>query len=496
MLVIGSGLAGHIAALTAAEKGLSVVVIEGDSKSASSWAQGGIVAPTPEDADALKEDLFKAGVGVNNREAVDMLVREGARCIQKWLVDKAHVQFDSDKVLEAAHSENRILHIKDHTGQVLMERLLDCLEADPLIQRRKGLLVDLLLSDRHDQREESQYKTSHCTGAYIFNQETRCVEALAAKATILACGGYSALFDHSTGPRSLTGTGIAAAHRIGARTLNLEYVQFHPTALYSPGHRPQLLSEALRGHGAKLLNEKLESFVDELAARDVVARAIHSQILEQDKNHVWLDCRQMENFSERFPKIFKLLKARSINPSHDLIPIVPAAHYTLGGIWTDMKARSSIKGLMAAGEVACTGLHGANRLASTSLLEALVFAEQAGKAAGDWVRIHGEKFNFQPKEWEPGNETVDPALLKQDWNLLRKTMWNYVGLARSNARLKRASRMLSDLRSDVEDFYKKAKLNESLIGLRQAVLVATLVLYAADRNKKSLGTHYRVDSME
>lgn len=496
VLVIGSGLAGHISALTAAEQGLSVVMIEGDQQSASSWAQGGIVAPTVEDADALKEDLLNAGVGINNKAAIQTLVGEGARCLQKWLIDKAKVEFDPDKVLEAAHSAKRILHVKDHTGQVLMDRLREALAKEPLIQTRKGLLVDLLLSDRHDQREESQYKTSHCTGAYVFNQTSRQVEALAAKATILACGGYSALYDHSTGPRSLTGTGVAAAHRIGARTLNLEYVQFHPTALYSPGRRPQLISEALRGHGAQLLNEKLESFVDELAPRDVVARAIHSQILEQEKNHVWLDCREMDQFEERFPKISKVLTERSLDPSKDLIPIVPAAHYTLGGVWTDMKARSSVKGLMAAGEVACTGLHGANRLASTSLLEALVFAEQAGKAAGEWIQGHGAEFDFQPKQWDPGDETVDPALLKQDWDLLRKTMWNYVGLARSNARLKRASRMLSDLRSDVEGFYKKASLNESLIGLRQAVLVATLVLYAADRNKKSLGTHYRVDSRD
>lgn len=491
VLVVGSGLAGQISALKAAESGAQVMLVEGDQQSASAWAQGGIVEPTSQDADALREDILNAGCKINNEEAIDIVIREGERCIREWLRDKAKVPFDKDKVLEAAHSSKRILHIKDHSGSIIMEHLAETIDTHPNIEKREGLLVDLLLTDRHDYHLQSVYRPSQCAGAYVFNQSSRVVETVAATATVLSTGGFSALYEHSTGPRSLTGNGIAAAHRVGAKTLHLEYVQFHPTALYIKGQRPQLLSEALRGAGAKLLNEKKESFVNELAPRDLVARSIHSQLLEQSLDHVWLDARKIVQFEVNFPSLYQLLQAKHIDPSKHLIPVVPAAHYTIGGIWTDPWAQTSIPGLMAAGEVACTGLHGANRLASTSLLEALVFGERAGESAAQWWKQQKGQFHFDAKEWAPAKEAVDPALLKQDWQLLRRTMWNYVGLSRNSARLKRAERMLQDLRSDVENFYKTAQLNESLIGLRQSVLVATLVLYAALRNPKSLGTHFR-----
>lgn len=492
VLVIGAGLAGSIAALKASQLGKKVILIRGDTKSASTWAQGGIVKPTSEDSQNLRTDILEAGCGTNNPNAVNSIVEEGEALIKTWLIDKAKVQFDDDLALEAAHSKARILHVKDHTGRDIMKQLNELVEKDPNISVVNGLLIDFMQTDRHDKRVQSIYKTSRCCGAYIFNQSTRKVEAQIARAVVLATGGFSALYEHATGPRSLTGTGIAAAHRAGARTMHLEYVQFHPTALYIANDRRVLLSEALRGAGAKLLNSKKEPYVDELAPRDVVARSTHKELLENNATHVWLDCRKIENFQEHFPSLFEILVENKLNPSEDLIPVVPAAHYTLGGVWTNMAGQTSLKGLMAAGEVACTGLHGANRLASTSLLEALVYGDKAGESAANYASQNHE-LDFEAQEWIHGEENVDPALLQQDWQLLRKTMWNYVGLSRNKARLKRAERILSDLRNDVEDFYSHGQLNESLIGLRQAALVSTLVLYAALRNDTSLGTHFRED---
>ncbi|MEO5668568.1 MAG: FAD-dependent oxidoreductase [Bdellovibrionota bacterium] len=495
VIVIGSGLAGSIGALRAAEQGRKVLLIEGDSECASAWAQGGIVYPREGDFESLIQDIFAAGCGINNPVAVETVVKDGSKLVPYWLLDRAKVSFDRDAkgdldwALEAAHSRPRILHVKDQSGRAIMDKLRVMVASHPLIERKEGLLVDLLVSDRHDLRSSSVYKTSCCAGAYIFLRNEQRVEAFVAPAVLLATGGFSGLFEHSTGARSLRGDGIAAAHRAGARTLHLEYVQFHPTSLYIPNERRYLLTEALRGEGAKLLRMSGERFVDELAARDVVARAIHETMLHDGSEHVWLDCRGIKNFADHFPGILSLLEQKGLDPTLDLIPVVPSAHYTLGGVWTDSVGGTSLPGLFAAGEVACTGLHGANRLASTSLLEALVYGHRSADAAHVYLSsLQGWDFQAQP--WVPGEDEVDPALLSQDWQLLRRTLWNYVGLTRYDARLKRAERMLLDLRRDVESFYKRGKLSESLIGLRHAVQVATLILYAALRNPHSLGTHH------
>jgi L-aspartate oxidase len=495
VLVLGAGLAGSIAALRAAESGSRVLLVEAEAESASSWAQGGIVYSSAEAVEDLAHDIFEAGCRINNPSAVRVVSQEGPRILNEWLLAKCRVPFDTreggefDLTLEAAHSRARILHVKDHTGASIMDVISAAVRADTRIERLNGLLVDLMVSDRHDARSAAEYRTSTCAGAYVFVPASGQVLAVVAKAVILATGGFSRLFEHSTGPRGSRGDGISAAHRAGARTLHLEYVQFHPTALFVPGQPRYLLTEALRGSGARLLNAERKSFVDELAPRDVVARAIHEEMLHSGTEHVWLDVSAVQEFATRFPRIQELLAHHGFDPSRDLIPVVPAAHYTIGGVWTDLDGASSLPGLFAAGEVACTGLHGANRLASTSLLEALVFAHRAADAA---CRLAAENRDpdFEPKPWIPASVAVDPALLQQDWALLRRTMWNYVGLVRSPARLKRAERMLSDLRRDVEDFYQRGALSEALIGLRHAVLVATLVLYAALRNPQSLGTHF------
>ncbi len=493
VLVVGAGLAGGIAALRAAESGLRVTLVSSEA-SATAWAQGGIVYCGEGDPERLIRDILNAGCEVNYKPAVEFLARSGPQAVDHWLRDKLGVEFDKgadghpDLCLEAAHNTRRILHVKDFTGSAISKKLTEALNKNPLISRHPGVLVELLLSNRHDSRKDSQYNSSRVTGAYVFDSKTGQVNAYVAKAVILATGGFSQLYLHSTGPDTSRGDGIAAAHRAGARTLNLEYVQFHPTALFIPGEPRYLLTEALRGAGAKLLNFGGQRFVNELEARDVVSRAIHDELLKSNSSHVWMDLKPVESLAKKFPAIVKLLVEKGFDPEKDLIPVVPAAHYTIGGVWTDLNGATNLPGLFAVGEVACTGVHGANRLASTSLLEAIVFGEKAGEAAAKDAKCVALDFNARP--WISEKGEVDPALLNQDWQLLRQSLWNYIGLVRSGRRLDRAEKLLGELRLEIESFYREGTLSTELIGLRNGVLVATLLLYSALRNPTSIGTHF------
>jgi len=494
VLVIGGGIAGGVCALKSADLGHRVTLVK-NGESATGWAQGGIVYGPIVDPKLLEKDIVEAGAGHNYLPAVKLLVEESAQSVDRWLIERLKVPFDKrdenhfDFAMEAAHSEKRILHVKDATGRSIMASLDSALLSHPNIEILDASVLDLLLSDRNDLRREKSFSVSRCVGANVFFKETQNVQSIVAKSTLLATGGFSQLFLHSTGPETSRGDGIAVAHRAGARTLDLEFVQFHPTSLYVQGKPRRLLTEALRGAGAKILNFAKQSFVDELAPRDVVARAIHEEILKTGKDHVWLDLRSIENIENKFPNLIKLLNEDHFDYKTELIPIVPASHYTIGGVWTDLNGASSVLGLFAAGEVACTGLHGANRLASTSLLEGLVFGERAAVAMGRYMNLLAP-IDFQPRPWVAEKASVDPALMAQDWQLLRQTMWNYLGLVRSERRLARAERILVELRTEVESFYKKSALSPELIHLRNAVLVSTLVLYAALRNTRSIGTHY------
>lgn len=496
VLVIGTGLAGGIAALSAADAGANVVCIT-QKDSATEWAQGGIVYRGDSDPSSLESDILSAGANINNPDTVKLVAEEGPAAVERWLMKRLGVSFDvgtdgnPDLALEAAHHSRRILHVKDFTGKAIWEQLQVEIAKHPRIKCEEGILVDLMVSDRHNVCAGAEYAASRVQGAYVFRPGSGEVSTVTASVTILATGGFSSLYLHSTGPKSSRGDGISAAHRAGARTLHMEFVQFHPTALYIPGEPRRLITEALRGAGAKLLNLRNKSFVDELAPRDVVARAIHEEMLREGGAHVWLDLRLITDLETKFPSILKLLRSKGFDPHSDLIPVVPAAHYTLGGVWTDLNGATSLPGLYAAGEVACTGLHGANRLASTSLLEAIVFGERSGQsAAKESAALLKSPKNFEPKPWEPQSNPFDPALLVQDWDFLRQTLWNYVGLVRSERRLKRAERILAELRTEVEWFYKRSRLTEELIGLRHGVLVATLMLYAALRRRESVGVHY------
>lgn len=489
VLVLGSGLAGSVAALKAAELGAEVTLVS-QVDAASAWAQGGIVYRAEGgDPILLKADILKAGSNLNSEDCVDFVLDRGSALIEEWFQKKFPIPFDLQKDgrwdlgLEGAHSVRRILHISDQTGAALLKPLRDAIEKHPKIKVVVGELVELLVSNKHSTQSNARYLRPQCFGAYIMSQGE--VVAIEADATLLATGGYSGLYLHSSGPKTNFGAGVASAWKAGARVIDLEFVQFHPTTLFVEGKPRRLLTEALRGEGAKLLNYKGESFVDELAPRDVVARAIHSEMAASQRPCVYLDLRSIPDLEDKFQQVASTLKENGFSYKEDLIPVVPAAHYTMGGVWTDLEAQTSLLGLWAAGEVACTGLHGANRLASMSLLETLVFGDTA---ATSMLKFKSEKLQARP--WIPGNEDVDAVLVQQDWSVLRQTLWNYVGIVRSVERLGRAKKILKELSSEIDDFYKLSKLTPELLALRQGVAVGSLTVDSAIKRKQSVGSHF------
>jgi L-aspartate oxidase len=482
ILIIGCGIAGSTAALELRKKGLDVIVIA-EGVSNSLWAQGGIVGSSH----LLAEDIFEAGAGLCNPEAVAQLVKLGPSLVEKLLLEKVPFDRLPDGSLsftqEAAHSHRRILHHKDQTGIAIMQGL-QVTDVEP------RMAVDLITLSHHSKKSTDCYLPSTCVGAYVFDGKS--VELIFAKETILATGGLGEVFLHSTNPSSARGDGIAMAYRAGARIMNMEYIQFHPTTLYIGGERRFLLSEALRGEGARLLNARFQPFTEELAPRDVVSRAIFSEMLRSSSDHLWLDMthKSREWLEDRFPFITSYCLEKGVDLSKEPVPIVPAAHYSCGGVAVDLLGKTTIQRLRAIGEVSCTGLHGANRLASTSLLEGLVWGYTAAQdIIANW---EGRKDYFPPVEdWQMSPDKVDTALIRQDWMTIKQTMWNYVGLTRDQDRLRRALKMLRELQWEIDSFYEKAALSYELIGLRNGIMTALLIAQGAFRNKHSLGCHYR-----
>lgn len=520
VLVIGSGIAGAVAALALAQSSrLQVTVVTSAPdpwESNTFYAQGGIIGRGPEDsAELLKQDLLRAGGGYNNPRAVAILAKEGPRLLQEVLIDRLGVTFsetaehDLEYIREAAHSTSRILHVADTTGKAIEEKLIEALSQFPnvtLLSRHTA--VDLLTLSHHSRNPLDVYAPPTCVGAYIFDQERGTVNAYLARKTILASGGLGQIFLHTTNPPTARGDGLAMAYRAGARIINAEYVQFHPTALYRGRvDAPRfLISETVRGAGARLVNQKGQAFMEkyapqwkDLAPRDVVARSIHREMLETKVEYVFLDLRSQmaaERIKERFPTIYRRCLEAGVDITSELIPVVPAAHYLCGGVWVDEWGRSSLRDLYAVGEVSCTGVHGANRLGSASLLEGLVWG---WRAAQDVERVMGQREPLHvnagdvPPWYDTGVYVADPALIAQDMSTIRNIMWNYVGLVRSSARLARAMDELRHLRSEIDNFYHTAKLSDSLIGLRNSVQAALTVAMAAWENKSSRGCHYRED---
>ena len=520
VLIIGSGIAGGVVALALGEDSdIQVTVV---TNAPNPWesntflAQGGIIGRGPEDsAELLKEDLLRAGGGYNNPQAVGILAHEGPRLLQEILIGRLGVTFtetteqDLEYIREAAHSTRRILHVADATGKAIEEKLIEALSRLPnvtLLSRHTA--VDLLTLSHHSQNPIDVYAPPTCLGAYVFNQERGTVNAHLARKTMLASGGLGQIFLHTTNPPTGRGDGLAMAYQARARIINAEYVQFHPTALYrGPSGTPRfLISETVRGAGARLVNRQGEPFMEryapewkDLAPRDVVARSIHQEMLQTKVECVFLDLRSHmspDRIKERFPSIHRHCLGTGVDITRDLIPVVPAAHYSCGGVWVDEWGRSSYRDLYAVGEVSCTGVHGANRLGSASLLEGLVWGWRAAQHITEALK-GSEARHVNPRDIPPwydtGRYNADPALIAQDMNTIKHIMWNYVGLVRSSHRLARAIDELRHLRSEIDKFYRTANLSDSLIGLRNSVQAALTVAMAAWENRKSRGCHYRED---
>lgn len=517
LLIIGSGVAGCVAALEAARHpDLSVVVVTAatEPKEANTYyAQGGIIGRGPEDsAELLVEDLYRAGAQANYPPAVELLAKEGPRLLHEYLIDIAGVQFDRSPQgelaygREASHSTERILHVGDATGRAIEERLIQAVLAQDTVTMLTGhTAVDLITPSHHSRNPRDVYTPLSCVGAYVYDQESGEVRRILARKTILATGGLGQIFLHTTNPRGARGDGLAMAYRAGARIVNAEYVQFHPTAFYHRDASRFLISEAVRGEGARLLNDAGEPFMEryapewkDLAPRDVVARSIHREMIEREISHVYLDLRSAmapDRIRERFPTIYKTCLDYGVDVTRDLIPVVPAVHYFCGGVWVDTWGRSDIRNLYAAGEVSCTGVHGANRLGSASLLEGVVWGSRAAQDAAAHLT---DRFPCNPGDiplWDDSElrYETDPALFRQDMQTIRRTMWYYVGLIRATYRLRRAIDDLRHLQREIDFFYRHTHLSNGLVGLRSAVQVALIVARAAWENKTSRGCHYRED---
>jgi len=513
VLVIGSGIAGATAALELAEAGLGVTVVtlaQDPRESNTYHAQGGIVFKGEDDSpELLAEDIKRAGAGHCNEMAVKILSEEGPRLLEELLIGKAKVEFDRNGdgslslIKEASHSVPRIVHAADATGKAVQTALQKRMASHANITLlTEHTAIDLLTPSHHARDRLAVYDTLSCVGAYILDQREGRVVRCLAKRTILATGGLGQIFLRTTNPAGARGDGVAMADRAGARVINTELIQFHPTTFYHPHAPNALISEAVRGAGAKLVREDGQPFMEEyspewgdLAPRDVVARSIHNEMLKLDTPHVFLDLRSYipsDQITEHFPNIYQTGLSYGVDISKDLVPVVPAAHYFCGGVWTDEWGRTTINQLYAVGEVACTGLHGANRLASTSLLEGLVWGKRAADHVGQDLPLLFPQPPFDIPSWEDyGTEPPDPALISQDLGSIKHIMWNYVGLIRTTPRLARAIRELRALETEIEGFYRVTRITDGLIGLRNAVRTSILITMAAWENKASMGCHHR-----
>ncbi len=516
VLIIGSGIAGATAALNLAEnENLRIIMLtkyDDPLESNTFYAQGGIIYTGEEDSpEQLSEDLTRAGDGLNSREAVSILAHEGPRLVRELLVDKYQVPFtltpenELERTREAAHSTSRILHVNDATGRAIQQSLVRALLKQPNIQiMTQYTAIDLLTPAHHSLNRLAIYEPLSCVGAYVYDHDTGEVRTILAKATILASGGLGQIFLHTTNPEGATGDGLAMAYRAGARIINAEYVQFHPTTFYDQGNARFLISEALRGEGGKLLNIHGERFMQdyapewqELAPRDVVARSIHREMLRTSADHVYLDVASTmsaETIRDRFPNIYESCMQYGVDPTIEPIPVVPAAHYFCGGVWVDSWGRTSLQRLYAVGEVTCTGVHGANRLGSSSLLEGLVWGTRAARDIRWQINGMDAPSPALIPDWEStGTDPADPALVRHDMQTIKHSMWYYVGLVRSRRRLERALRDLNNLSHDIDAFYRTTRVEPQMISLRSAVLAALIVTRAAWENRESHGCHYRED---
>ncbi|PEN09511.1 L-aspartate oxidase [Longimonas halophila] len=512
-LVIGSGVAGLTFAVKAAAYGRVTVITKDDlSETNTSYAQGGIAAVVDESDSPEQhlEDTLDAGAGLCNPEIVSIVVNEGPKRLHELIEWGAHfTRTNGSDALhlgrEGGHSANRIVHADDATGAEVQRALMEQVQAHPSIDLHpQHTAVDLLTEHHLGQHVNRMRPDVHCFGAYVLDRTTGTVHTVQAQATVLAAGGCGQVYQHTTNPPVATGDGVAMAYRAKARVSNMEFVQFHPTSLYHPDADSFLISEAVRGEGGRLYNRQGERFMPEyddraeLAPRDIVARAIDDQMKRHGDDHVWLDIshKSAEAIRGHFPMIAETCQQYGIDITEEPIPVVPAAHYMCGGVQTDAHGRTSINQLYAIGEVACTGLHGANRLASNSLVEGLVFGHRAMQVAKDDLdNAHTPK---SIPDWDhsgteaPGEE----ILMTHNRDELKRVMSNYVGIVRSDVRLKRAARRIHLLYEETEAFYQEAHVSTRLCELRNMITTCYLIVRSARMRRESRGLHYTVDYPE
>jgi L-aspartate oxidase len=515
VIIIGSGAAGLTAAINLAQDRKVLVLAKGALDAGSTnWAQGGIAAvlDAGDTFESHVEDTMVAGAGLNNRATVDFVVSSAPAAIDR--LAQLGVPFNDGEQFgdrwhltrEGGHSHRRIVHVDDATGAAVQRALVAAAEANPNITLMTDMVAIDLITSRHGERFSGD---GHVWGVYAFNRKSERVDALIGRATILATGGAGRTYLFSTAPRGATGDGIAMAWRAGCRVSNMEMNQFHPTCLYNLEVKNFLITEAMRGEGGRL---KLppgvpgggKRFMDrfdkrgELAPRDIVARAIDHEIKRLGLDYVHLDIshKPPEFIMEHFPTIYARLLDLDIDITREPIPVVPAQHYTCGGVVIDLDGRTDLPGLYAAGEVTQSGLHGANRLASNSLLECLVF----GEAAANHIRGHWDDLASPPpiRAWDESRVTDsdEEVIVQHNWREIRRFMWDYVGIVRSTKRLQRAKHRIDLLAQEVDEYYGNFRVTPDLIELRNLLEVARLIVRSALHRKESRGLHYTIDYPE
>lgn len=517
-LVIGSGVAGLSFALKAAESGRVVMITKREAMdSNTNRAQGGIasVFEKTDSFDLHIQDTLLSGDGLCDEAVVEMVVRNGPERIRELI--QLGVQFNQTESLqsigtssnlelgrEGGHSHNRIVHAQDMTGKELERVLLELVKQHDNIELCENhIAIDLITySTRIKRGQVTATHDESCCGAYVLDRQTREVKTFCSKVTLLATGGAGKVYLYTSNPDIATGDGIAMGYRAGTSIANLEFVQFHPTCLYHPEAKNFLISEAVRGEGGFLTTRDGEPFMSkydpqkDLACRDVVARAIDSELKKSGAEYVFLNIthKDPDFIRSRFPNLYSQCLTYGIDMTKEPIPVVPAAHYLCGGVVTDTGGRTNINRLYAIGETACTGLHGANRLASNSLLEALVCADSAANQA--IKEISSETFGAtpEPPPWDfvGTTDSDERIVVSHNWDEIRRLMWNYVGIVRSDKRLKRAERRIENIQKEIQEYYWDFKVTGDLIELRNIATVAELIIKSSLQRKESRGLHYNI----